>query len=151
MFFKSYSIMTQPLCFDLAWFMISNKHLVCSIQLDIFSQKPFWRFVLMYLFFEVKLKSLFWMMEVNTFNNTVCRVIWWKFSGFPASTFLYVNTVTPDFHTSGSVFAVQAVWRIFLRRKHRIGCFLKTITLIWSRGQGDADGFIFTMTFVTSA
>ena len=70
------------------------------------------------------------MMEVHTFDSTGCKVIERKFSGFPTSPFFYANTATPDFHTSGNVFAVQAVWRMFFRRERRIGHFLQAITLI---------------------
>ena len=59
------------------------------------------------------------MVEVNTFDRKGCKAIGRKFSGFPASHFLYANTVAPDSHTSGNIFAVQAVWRIFVRRERR--------------------------------
>ena len=49
------------------------------------------------------------MMEVNTFDDAGYKVIGRKFSGFPASPFLYANTVTPDFQTSENVFADQAI------------------------------------------
>ena len=86
-FFKSKRVTTQLLCFNLALFMIYDKHSMCSIQPDIFSQKPFWRFVSMYFLFEAKLKSLFQIMEVNTFESTGCKVIERKFYGFSVSPF----------------------------------------------------------------
>ena len=149
-FFKSKRVTAQLLCFNFALFMIYDKHSICSIQPDIFSQKPFWRFVSMYLLFEAKLKSLFQIMEVNTFESTGCKVIERKFYGFSVSPVLKVNTVTPDFHTSRNVFSVKAVWRIFVRCERRTGHVLKVIALTWSRGQGDADNFVFMMTFVIS-
>ena len=120
---------TQSLFFNLALFMMCDKHTMRLIQSGVSCQNPFWRFVSIYLFFEAKLKSLFRMTEVNVFDSTgkynkCLRGGWIKFSGFPASPFLYANTVTPDFHTSGNLFAVQAVWRIFFRHQRRTGHFL---------------------------
>ena len=128
-FCKSNTATTQPLCFNLALFMMSDKHTMHLMQPGVSSQKPFWRFVSIYLFFVAKLKSLFRMTEINVFDitgkyNKCLHGGWIKFSGFPASPFLYVNTVTPDFHTSGNVLAVQAVWRIFFRHERRTGHFL---------------------------
>ena len=128
-FCKSNRATTQPLCFNLALFMMCEKHTMRLIQRGVSSLKPFWRFVSRYLFFEAKLKSLFRMTEVNVSDSTgkynkCLRGGWIKLSGFPASPFLYANTVTPDFHTSGNVFAVQAVWRIFFRHQRRTGHFL---------------------------
>ena len=128
-FCKSERATTQSLFFNLALFMVCDKHTMRLIQSGVSCQNPFWRFVSIYLFFEAKLKSLFRMTEVNVFDSTgkynkCLRGGWIKFSGFPASPFLYANTVTPDFHTSGNVFAVQAVWRIFFRHQRRTGHFL---------------------------
>ena len=115
--------------FNLALFMVCDKHTMRLIQSGVSCQNPFWRFVSIYLFFEAKLKSLFRMTEVNVFDRTgkynkCLRGGWIKFSGFPASPFLYANTVTPDFHTSGNVLVVQAVWRIFFIQERRTGHFL---------------------------